>query len=142
MKKIIAALLVFGLAFSPIGEYVFQQQNHVEVSAKSYKSGKRSYNTSTSSGSSFFNKSSEQQKSPSSTINRSTTKRSGGIMKGLFIGGLAGLLFGSLLGNLGILGSILGLFVNVMAIVVLIGIVRKIYSSIKKRRNGQNLWQR
>ncbi|NBD23517.1 hypothetical protein [Paenibacillus glycinis] len=52
----------------------------------------------------------------------------GSFMKGLMIGGLAGLMFGGLFGNMGFFGNIVGLLVNILAIYVVImaisGIVR------------------
>lgn len=58
----------------------------------------------------------------------------GGFAKGLFIGGLAGMLFGGMFGNMGFLGNILGLMVNVLAIVFLFMIIRSIVSYFVNRR--------
>jgi len=57
----------------------------------------------------------------------------GGLMRGLMLGGLAGLMFGGLLSGLGAFGSILGLLVNVLAIVVAIALVRKLYQAYANR---------
>ena len=54
------------------------------------------------------------------------------------IGGLAGLLFGSLFANMGILGSILGLFVNILGIIILIAVIRKIFTFFKDKRKKRN----
>lgn len=68
---------------------------------------------------------------------------SGGLMKGLMLGGLAGLLFGGLLGNLGMLGSLVGLAVNILAIVILFAIVRKIFTFFTKKKKDEdaNPWR-
>ncbi|AUS27091.1 membrane protein import inner membrane translocase subunit tim44 [Paenibacillus polymyxa] len=52
----------------------------------------------------------------------------------MMLGGLAGMLFGGLFGNMGALGSLLGLVVNVLAIYVLIMVGVGIYRAIKNRR--------
>lgn len=62
----------------------------------------------------------------------------GGFMKGLMLGGLAGMLFGGLFGNMGFLGSILGLLINVMAIFFLIVLIRSAYVYFKNRRKPKN----
>jgi predicted lipid-binding transport protein (Tim44 family) len=60
-------------------------------------------------------------------------------MRGLLIGGMAGLLFGGLFGNMGGLGNILGLLVNVLAIYLLFVIIKNIVSYfIQRRKMNQN----
>lgn len=145
LKKIIASTLVFSLLFGPVSSYI--DQNPATVSAKSYKSGKRSYNSSTSNSSTFFKNSNNQQvykQKTTTSVKKSTIKKSnkGSFLKGLFVGGLAGLLFGSLLGKLGILGSLLGLAVNILAIMALVTIVRKVISAIRNRRRNDHSWER
>ncbi|UZM99152.1 hypothetical protein OL548_01115 [Lysinibacillus sp. MHQ-1] len=51
-------------------------------------------------------------------------------MKGLMLGGLAGLLFGSLFSGMGLLGNILGLLINVAAIAVIVMLVVKNYEYV------------
>ncbi|OAB46733.1 hypothetical protein [Paenibacillus antarcticus] len=58
----------------------------------------------------------------------------GGLMKGLMIGGLAGMLFGGMFGGMGMLGNILGLMINVLAVVVLISLAMAGYRAYKNRR--------
>jgi len=60
----------------------------------------------------------------------------GGLMRGLMLGGLAGLLFGGLLSGLGGFGALLGLAVNVLGIVVLFLIARKLYRMFVNRPKG------
>ncbi|MFD0696758.1 hypothetical protein ACFQZT_22085 [Paenibacillus sp. GCM10027628] len=59
---------------------------------------------------------------------------SGGLMKGLLLGGLAGLLFGGLFGGMGALGHMLGLFVNILAIVLLFVLIKKVAAYFYQRR--------
>lgn len=145
-KKLISAAIVLSLAFTPIGNFVFKQ-DPIEVNAKGYKSGKRSFKPNNNTNSPQLRKDPQQQKKQeTNSFNKNTTKQSnkGGFMKGLMLGGLAGLLFGGLLGNMGILGSIFGLLVNVIAIIVLIAIVRKVFTMLKRKRKDEdyNSWRR
>ncbi len=55
-------------------------------------------------------------------------------MKGLMLGGLAGLLFGSLFSGMGILGNILGLLINFAAIAVIVMLVVKIFNMFKDKK--------
>ena len=145
MKKLLAALLVITLLVSPIGNYVFN--DHTTAEANRYNSGKKNFNTNNDSK---INNSNIQKKKEDSTPNKSNTATnkkggftSGGLMKGLFIGGLAGLLFGSLFANMGILGSILGFAINALAIIFLVVIIRKIFELLKKRKEKEaiNPWR-
>ncbi|MCY1460768.1 hypothetical protein D9M71_783540 [compost metagenome] len=64
-------------------------------------------------------------------------------MKGLMLGGLAGLLFGSLFSGMGILVNILGLLINVAAIVVIVMLVVKIINMFKdKKRKEEAQWHK
>ena len=65
-------------------------------------------------------------------------------MRGLMIGGLAGMLFGGLFANMGFMGNILGLFVNLIAIFVVIALIRKIYTMFKnnKEQKGSRSMER
>lgn len=146
MKKFLTAVLTLGLIFSPVGSAVFHDQT-TTVEAKSYKSGKRSFNTNKSNTNtntntnSFFQK---KQTNNSTTATKSNNRGffSGGLMRGLMIGGLAGLLFGGLFANMGMLGSILGLIINVLAIVILISVIRKIFVYFKKKKREEaNNWR-
>jgi predicted lipid-binding transport protein (Tim44 family) len=58
----------------------------------------------------------------------------GSFMKGLMIGGLAGLLFGSLFAGMGFLGDLLGLMINVLAIYFLFVLVRAAYRYFRDRK--------
>lgn len=137
MKKILTALITATLLFSPIGNAIFQDHT-ITVEAKSYKSGKKGFNfnsnkSNTNNNSLFQNNKNNSSKSKANT-NKNGGLMSGGLMKGLMLGGLAGLLFGGLLGNLGMLGSLLGFAVNILAIVILFAIVRKIFTFFTKKK--------
>ncbi|BFH62128.1 hypothetical protein [Paenibacillus azoreducens] len=58
----------------------------------------------------------------------------GGFFKGLMIGGLAGMLFGGLFSNMGFLGNIFGLLINLLAIYVLISIAIAAVRAFRNRR--------
>ncbi|PLT29757.1 hypothetical protein [Peribacillus deserti] len=146
MKKIIAAVISAALMFSPAANVVFHDQAHT-VEAKGYKSGKRSFNTNqntqTNNTSFFQNK---KQNSVSNSKPATTQKggfAKGGFMKGLMVGGLAGLLFGSIFANMGMMGSLLGLMINVLAIYFVISLIRTFYVNYrnKKRREEQAQWR-
>ncbi|QKS46562.1 hypothetical protein HUB94_14555 [Paenibacillus cellulosilyticus] len=62
----------------------------------------------------------------------------GSFMKGLMIGGIAGLLFGGLFSNMGFLGNLIGLLMNIMAIVALIALVRLGIRYFRDRRHSYN----
>jgi len=141
MKKLLTAVLTLGLIFSPVGNVVFHDQT-TTVEAKSYKSGKRSFNTNNSNTNTNTNTNSFFQKKQTNNTTANTKSNrgffsGGGLMRGLMIGGLAGLLFGGLFANMGILGSILGLIVNVLAIVILISVIRKIFVYFKKKKREE-----
>ncbi|GIP48243.1 hypothetical protein J53TS2_18340 [Paenibacillus sp. J53TS2] len=57
----------------------------------------------------------------------------GSFMRGMMIGGFAGLLFGGLFGNMGFFGNLLGLAVNLLAIYVIIIAVTATYRRFKKQ---------
>ncbi|WP_338753086.1 hypothetical protein [Bacillus sp. FJAT-52991] len=143
IKKIMASLLVLSLCFVPVAHMLDQNAN--VASAKKYNSGKKSYNSnSTNSNSPSTFKKENDKKDSMTTAKKSTATKSnkGGFLKGMMLGGLAGLLFGSLLGNLGVLGSILGFMINTLAIVAIVMIVRKIFTSLKKKRKDDQAWER
>ncbi|WP_453991915.1 hypothetical protein [Bacillus nitroreducens] len=148
MKKIFAALLALTLILSPLGNFVFQD-NTTTVEARGYKSGKKGFNSNIG-NKNKSNFQQQQKKEDTNVTNKSTTNTtpkgglmSGGLMKGLMLGGLAGFLFGGLLGGMGMLGSFLGLMINILAIYVLIAVIRKIFVMIKDRKKKEaDPWQR
>ncbi|MFS0646328.1 hypothetical protein [Siminovitchia sp. 179-K 8D1 HS] len=144
MKKLMTALFAAALFFSPVGSHFFQDHSPV-VEAKGYKSGKKSFNM--QKNPSNIQKQKQEApatKSPKQQTNPKGGFFSGGLMKGLMFGGLAGLLFGSLFANMGVLGPLFGLMINLAAIYFLIVIIRKVFESLKKqkKREDMNPWGR
>lgn len=144
MKKFAACLLAFSLVFSSVGTTVFFGGEQI-VEARGYKSGKRGFN------SNYNNKSKVQQNQKSDThMNQSNTNKSqtatkkqggffsGGLMRGLFIGGLAGLLFGGLFSNLGVFGALLGFLVNAFAILIIVTLCIKIYQFLTRKKEKED----
>jgi predicted lipid-binding transport protein (Tim44 family) len=112
---------------------------------RSFSSGKKSFNKTPAQSQDSVSKSSTANKS-STTASTGTNKKpgffsGGSFMKGLMIGGLAGLLFGGMFGS-GFFGNMIGLLVNVAALFVLFMVFRGIYDAIKRRRQSQNPNQR
>ncbi|HWK24788.1 MAG TPA: hypothetical protein VNS08_17375 [Ureibacillus sp.] len=155
MKKLSAILIAMTLAFSSVGT-VIPFFDHVQtVEAKSYKSGKKSFQSNP--GTTSNNNVKNNDSTSNSTINKSTTTNksttatkskggffSGGLMRGLFIGGIAGLLFGSLFSDMGLIGNLLGLAINAAAIIFIVFICMKIYQMMKRKKNNEvtDSWKR
>ena len=156
MKKLAAIFIAFALVFSSVGSVVlFGDETTAE--AKSYKSGKKGFNSNNyNNNSGTTNNNMKDKNSDSNTVNKSTstnksadtTKKggffSGGLMKGLFIGGLAGLLFGSLFSDMGLLGNLLGFMINAAAIIFVVFICMKIFQMLKRNKEKEvtDNWRR
>ena len=149
MKKLSAMLLAFTLVFSSVGSVIlFDGVQTAE--AKSYKSGKKSFNSNNGSSNNIQN---NDNGTGTSSVNKATTNNNnkttgtttankggffgGGLMKGLFIGGLAGLLFGSLFSDMGLIGNLLGFLINAAAIVFIVFICIKIYQMMKRKKDNE-----
>jgi len=144
LKKIMAALLSVTLLFSSVGIVAFHDP--ISVEAKGYKSGKKSFNFQPNQQKQ--NNNFQKKSNDSTTVNKSATKpatkgfSSGGFMRGLFFGGLAGLLFGGLIANMGALGSIFGLAINILGILLVFWLIKKVFISLTKKRNEEsNPWR-
>lgn len=147
MKKLAAVFLAFTLMFSSVGSTLFFFED-TQVEAKSYKSGKKGFsnNNKNDSKTNIQNKENENKTTTNNSTNTNKTDAtkstkggfsSGGLMKGLFIGGLAGLLFGSLFGDLGVLGSILGFLINAGAILLIVFLCVKIYHTVTRKKEKE-----
>lgn len=144
MKKLSAVLLAFALIFSSVGSTLLFANDAQTVEAKSYKSGKKGFsNNNNSSNIQKNNDATTTKQNNSTTTKQNDTKAAssnkGGLMKGLMLGGLAGLLFGSLFSGMGVLGSILGLLVNVAAIGAIVFFLVKIYQLIKRKKEHKEV---
>jgi hypothetical protein len=129
VKCLTALVLMISLVFTPVGDSVLEK-NTSYVSAKSFKGGKRRYNPNSN-----YKQPDTRQNQPRSNFNRRNNPARGGIMRGLLYGGIAGLLLGGLLSNLGFFGGILGLFINLFAILLFIFIIRKLVRFFTHRVN-------
>ena len=146
MKKILSVLLTAALVFSPVGNVVFHNDT-TTVEAKSYKSGKKSFNRNNNTTNNNNSSNFQQNKKSNTTNNATTTTKrgffsGGGFMRGLMIGGLAGMLFGGLFANMGFMGDLLGLFINLIAIFVVIALIRKIFSFFKNNKKDPDPWRK
>lgn len=110
-----------------------------------FKSGPRSYNPTPKkpSQSEYQNTTGNRNKTQAGTPTTNRGFFSGGsFMRGMMIGGLAGLLFGGLFSSMGFFGNLLGLAVNLLAIYVIVVAVAALYRRFKKQprhddyRNG------
>ncbi|CAH0345758.1 hypothetical protein [Bacillus sp. CECT 9360] len=143
MKKLLTAMLMLSIAFTPVGSFVSDGTDNV-ASAKSYKSGKRSFNTNPSSPAQNNKAESNSFTRKSNNTNSTFNRTGGGLMRGILYGGIAGMLLGGLLGNLGAFGGFIGLLINVLAVVVIISLARRIFRMLKNKRREQddNPWKR
>lgn len=132
-KKLLVFFVAFALIFTPGGLFEHQQ---ADAKAKSYKSGSKSF-TPTKNDSQM---NSTTNKPASNTTNATPAKSptSGGFMKGLLFGGMAGLLLGSMLGE-GMLAAIFGLLINILAVAVIFMIARKIFVYFKDQRKQRDV---
>jgi predicted lipid-binding transport protein (Tim44 family) len=130
LKKILMLMMCLSLILAPGG--FFGQNDFVEAK-KSYKSGTKSFKLNDNNTNS--NSTIKKDTTPSnSSVKTTPQSKSGGFMKGILFGGLAGLLFGSLFGDLGFLGAILGLLINIIAVYALFMLIRKVYTYFKNQR--------
>ncbi|SEM80438.1 hypothetical protein [Paenibacillus sp. OV219] len=136
MKKGILLLMAFALFFAfSVGSA------DAKPRGGGFKSPKKSYTQTPSKPADNVNKSTTGT-TKSGAATSTTTKRGffsgGSFMKGLMIGGLAGMLFGGMFGGMGFLGDFFGLIINVLAIYILIVAIRGIFHYFKTRRKPSN----
>lgn len=147
MKILSAIVLACTLVFSSVGSVILFDGDQI-AEAKSYKSGKKSFNSNNSGSNNIQN----NDGTGTSSVNKATTNNNkttgttatnkggffgGGLMRGLFIGGLAGLLFGSLFSDMGLIGNLLGFLINAAAIVFIVFICIKIYQMMKRKKDKE-----
>ncbi|MFD0771908.1 hypothetical protein ACFQZ1_24575 [Bacillus sp. CGMCC 1.60114] len=149
LKKIVTILTAF--------MFVFAASSFISVDsayAKTYKSGKKSYTPS----SGQTQKSTVDLKKKDSNVNANKTTDSktkatntapksnkGSFMKGLLLGGLGGLLMGSLFANMGALGSVLAFMINmfVMAGIVMLAVrAFRYFKNQRKKQVEEAAWKR
>jgi hypothetical protein len=146
MRSWLVMFLTLAVLFLPVAAGTI----HVAEAKTSYKSGTKSFDvnkSSTNPGSSSVNQPQSSTTNPSknATMNPAPTQlpQKGGFMKGLFFGGMAGLLFGSLFSDFGGLGMILGLLVNIAAAVLVVVAIRGIITYFKnnRRKRENHQWR-
>jgi predicted lipid-binding transport protein (Tim44 family) len=132
MKKLLLVIMSSLLIFTIV--------TPSEVDARggrSYKSPSGSFKKPTKPATTNDNVSKTQKPNPASgtatTANRGFFS-GGGFMKGMLIGGIAGMLFGGMFGNMGALGNIFGFLINILAIYFLFVIIRRIVVYFINRR--------
>lgn len=150
MKILSAFIMALTLVFSSVGTVIlFDGEQTAE--AKSYKSGKKSFNSNTGTTNNDTGTTGTVNKATTTNKSTNTTTTAnkggftgGGLMKGLFIGGLAGLLFGSLFADMGLIGNILGFLINAAAIIFIVFICIKIYHMLKRKKDKEvtDSWKR
>ncbi|SFS61890.1 hypothetical protein [Paenibacillus sp. BC26] len=140
MKKGLLMLMAFALFFAfSAGAVDAKPRGKISSPKKSYTStpSKPADNVTKSNGGT-----SGTTKAGAATTGKRGFFSGGSFMKGLMIGGLAGLLFGGMFGNLGFLGDMFGLIINVIAIYIVIVAIRGIFHYFKNRRKPAHPDQR
>ncbi|WP_206424295.1 hypothetical protein [Cohnella candidum] len=112
-----------------------------DAKPRSFRSGTKSFTKTPSKSQSSVN-SGTTSKTGTTSAAASTANRGffsgGSFLKGMMIGGLAGMLFGGMFGGMGFMGNIFGFMVNLIAIVVLFAIIRAVFDALRRRRNPPN----
>jgi len=108
---------------------------------RSFRSPSKSYSKTPAKSQSSVNNGSTTSKSSATGSAATTANRGffsgGSFLKGMMIGGLAGMLFGGLFGGMGFMGNILGFMINLIAIIALFAIIRAVFDAIKRKRESQ-----
>lgn len=142
MKKIFAAAIAVLILFT------FTLPGEADARRGGFKSSRGSFQSTTPNKAKQDNNAAVNRSSSNSDSARSGTAATsananrgglagGGFMKGLMVGGLAGLLFGGLFSSLGAFGDLLGLMVNLLAIYILFSIGRHLYMAYRERKKQQ-----
>ncbi|MBD8497521.1 MULTISPECIES: hypothetical protein [Paenibacillus] len=140
MRKLMAAFMAITLLFAVTAPGIVDAKKR---SGGGFSSGVKKYNpapTKNDSGVSSTNKANQPTNKATTTTPPKTSKPSfgGSFLKGMMIGGLAGMLFGGLFGDMGMLGNILGLMVNVFAIVLLFMVASIIFRKWRDSRKARS----
>ena len=137
-KKLIAFMTVFGLMLAPVGINTLD-----DVQARGYKSGKKSFQPSQYQKITPKKEQNRQNNMNSNkkkeNVNQSAAQKSGkgSFVKGMLLGGLGGLLVGSLFSNMGPLGPVFAFIVNMLVLVGIIMIIRSLFLHFKRQRKEQ-----
>jgi predicted lipid-binding transport protein (Tim44 family) len=132
MKKGFILMLVFSVLFA------FTAAGTVDAKRGGMKSPRQSFTQTPK-------KSTEnvQKSSPNTTAGAAAGTTAGrgffsggSMMKGLMIGGLAGLMFGSMFSGMGFMGNFFGLIINLLAIYILFMVIRSIVVYFRNKRKA------
>ncbi|PLR91129.1 hypothetical protein [Bacillus sp. T33-2] len=135
-KKIIAAIVAIAVAFSPAGNIVFQDHDHI-ASAKRYSSGAKKYRGGNNYDYNNRQNNTVRKTAPSESTAKKNIQNRRGFMGGLMYGGLAGLLLGGLFASMGPLGPMLGFAINILGIFLLFAIIRRLFFRNRYNRDRQ-----
>lgn len=136
LKKIVMVAMAFTLFFAFTFHDNADARRGGSFGGGSYKSGVKSYKTTPKKSTTTDKATTSSTKNPNGTS--STAKRGffsgGSFMKGLMIGGLSGLLFGSLFSGMGGFGNILGFLVNIFAIYLVVMVIAALFRRFSRPR--------
>ncbi|CAM3167820.1 hypothetical protein [Sporolactobacillus spathodeae] len=144
MKKLMAAFLALTLILTPAGNFLSAPQQQ-KADAKGYRTGVRSFHSTTRTGTNSFFKNKTIQRTERQATTRSFGNSFGGsFMRGMIFGGLSGLLFGSMFSHFGGFGMMAGFLINFLAILAIIALVRYLFVSFTGRRRAEDndKWKR
>lgn len=151
MKRVLMVVMAFTLLFATVTPDFADARR-----GGGFKSGRQGFTTTPKQSNT------QQSNTQQSNVNRNDNTRNGsatttgtaantgnrgffsggGLMRGLMIGGLAGMMFGGLFGGMGMLGNILGLMINMLAIFAIVGLAMSLYQSFKRRREEREREER
>ncbi|WP_127533623.1 hypothetical protein [Paenibacillus kobensis] len=136
-KKFIAVFMAFSLLFVLVNESADAKPR------RSIKSPKQSFTQTPKKSNDNVSQSNPGSKAGTTAGTAGQTAKrgffsGGSFMKGLMIGGLAGLLFGGIFSNMGFFGNLIGLLINVLAIFALIAGIRTALNYFRNRRYSNN----
>ncbi|BBI33617.1 hypothetical protein [Cohnella abietis] len=132
LKKVLLVLSLFVFTIA-----VTVPADGADARPRSFSSGKKSFNKTPPKAQDGVSKSSTTNKSSATgAASKPGFFGGGSFMKGMMIGGLAGLMFGGMFGS-GFFGNMMGMLINVLAIVALIAVIMAVFNAFKRRRQTQ-----
>ncbi|HUC90653.1 MAG TPA: hypothetical protein VMS09_01340 [Paenibacillus sp.] len=134
MKKLMLLVMAFTVFFA------FSMPDTSDARRGGFKSPRKSYTQTPSKPADNVQKSqpNKQGATAGTTAQNRGFFSGGSLVKGLMIGGLAGLLFGGMFANMGGFGDFLGLLVNVLAIYFIIVAIRSAIRYFREKRRLDN----
>lgn len=139
MKKMTALMMVFTLLFTVFAAFTAET---ADARRGGFKSPKKSYTQTPNRAQDNVNRSDSATSKPAAgtTAGTANTNRGffsgGSLMKGMMIGGLAGLMFGSMFAGMGFMGDFLGLLINVLAIYLLFVAARAVFRYFRDKKQN------